>query len=446
MNRIFKTVWNCLRRCYVVVSERTGNNQSRSATLVTVTLALAMLNQPAFADNRSWWGTSAGETVNLGYDRWILERRTNVCEAGSVTNAYGWIDLTGWDWVENRGELNLKGANNDAWGTTTNKMSLYIGYDTDGVNNFGTINVDKISGIYQHEGQFYNKVGGITNLYGSHHIRFDYAKFYNEGTYNIFGSGSIVAGAKLNNSGVINNQGVIEAKQGINSTGSFNNRGTLNISGKSALSSLSGGGLVNFKSGTSSVTTLDQSSVHVGSNANVTATRFSSQNISNAGLLSITNLQKKTGVSYTQTGGTITVADNWFDNSTLNIRGGSLVRSDLGTNTVNLSGGTLTGSLSHGTFLTQTGGVYNGKFDEFFVLTSASADGLNVISLDSQLPEDVQTTLTELFTKYIPGHIAENIVSHASFKGGKVVFSGVRLTTTERDDLTKAFKEKIVAL
>ena len=445
MNRIFKKIWNKARGCYVAVSECTGIGQSLGcASVATLGAVLIMAASPtdALADNRSWSGTAEGETRNLGYDRWILERQTNVCEKNSVTNVFGWIDLTGWDRVENHGTINLKGANRDHWGNSTNDMSLYIGSNVDWVTNYGTINVEKVSGIFQASGAFYNKSGGVTELYGSHHSRYEEAKFINEGTYNIHSSGSIVANSKIENSGTMDNSGDVTANKGLDSTGRFLNSGSLSVSGASDISSVTGSGSTTLQSGTIRVSSLSQSSLKVGSSANVSASNVNTSSITNAGTLNVTTLDKYSGISYTQTGGSITVANNWFDKSTLNIRGGSLSRAQLGVNTVNLSAGTLTGSLSQGTSLNQTGGTYNGTFDEFFVLTSAAPDGLNVISLNAGAPEEVRTALTDLFTKYVPGHVAESLADRATFNGGKVVLSGVTLTTTQRDDLVNAFKEK----
>ncbi len=45
------------------------------------------------------------------------------------------------------------------------------------------------------------------------------------------------------------------------------------------------------------------------------------------------------------------------------------------------------------------------------------------------------------FQKYVPGNLTQEIIDHASFTGGKVVITGVNLTTTMRDDLTQAFKD-----
>ena len=56
-------------------------------------------------------------------------------------------------------------------------------------------------------------------------------------------------------------------------------------------------------------------------------------------------------------------------------------------------------------------------------------------------PEDIRTTMTEFFKKYVPGFVKENLGQYVSITGGKVVVNGTGLTETQRDDLTTAFKE-----
>ena len=186
--------------------------------------------------------------------------------------------------------------------------------------------------------------------------------------------------------------------------------------------------------------------------------------ISNAGTLTISNLNQANGVTYTQTAGTITTGNGWFDQSTLNLNGGSLERSELGANTVNINGanvvvGTLGSStnlnMSNGSLqadklalnkggvtYNQTGGTLTTKQDSLFENVNFSVqDGLNTISLNSTVPEEVKTSLSDFFQKYVPGNLTQEIIDHASFTGGKVVITGVNLTTTMRDDLTQAFKD-----
>ncbi|WP_290174402.1 hypothetical protein, partial [uncultured Parasutterella sp.] len=62
--------------------------------------------------------------------------------------------------------------------------------------------------------------------------------------------------------------------------------------------------------------------------------------------------------------------------------------------------------------------------------------------LNSILPQEVKSSLNDFFTKYTPGSIAQKLINHASFTGGKVIVTGVNLTQTQAADLTKAFKAK----
>ena len=90
----------------------------------------------------------------------------------------------------------------------------------------------------------------------------------------------------------------------------------------------------------------------------------------------------------------------------------------------------------------QTSGTLTTHQDNLFENVNFSVqDGLNTISLNSTVPEEVKTSLSDFFQKYVPGNLTQEIIDHASFAGGKVVITGVNLTTTMRDDLTQAFKD-----
>ena len=54
----------------------------------------------------------------------------------------------------------------------------------------------------------------------------------------------------------------------------------------------------------------------------------------------------------------------------------------------------------------------------------------------------MKSILNDFFTKYAPCSIAQKLINHASFTGGKVIVTGVNLTQTQAADLTKAFKEQ----
>ena len=88
----------------------------------------------------------------------------------------------------------------------------------------------------------------------------------------------------------------------------------------------------------------------------------------------------------------------------------------------------------------------NNVFDVFDSIGETGQQDLNYVGLGSSVPQEVKTSLTDFFLKYLPGKLAQNLISHASFTGGKVVVTGVELTQTQADDLKKAFKDKFFLL
>lgn len=148
-------------------------------------------------------------------------------------------------------------------------------------------------------------------------------------------------------------------------------------------------------------------------------------------------------------GGIITVSDN------LSIGENSINEGTLNLNNLNLNGAlantgatTVTGSLSFGAsgqFNQTTGSLTTPIGNIFTGIDSRDKQVLSTVSLDAQMSEDVRSTLTNLFSNYVAGNLTEDIINHASFTGGKVVVTGVNLTTTQRDDLTKAFKEAFLS-
>ncbi len=107
-------------------------------------------------------------------------------------------------------------------------------------------------------------------------------------------------------------------------------------------------------------------------------------------------------------------------------------------NVANLSFGQNGRLISSGTI--QTSNASN-IFDS---LGSQRETALTSVSLDAQFPEETKTALTDLFRHYVPGSVAQNLIDHATFTGGKVIVTGVNLTQTQAADLTKAFKSKFV--
>ena len=87
----------------------------------------------------------------------------------------------------------------------------------------------------------------------------------------------------------------------------------------------------------------------------------------------------------------------------------------------------------------QTNNVYN-IFDS---LGTTGQQDLHYVSLNSTVPQEVKTSLSDFFQKYVAGTVAQDLINHASFSGGTVIITGVNITQTQADDLVNAFKSKI---
>lgn len=88
----------------------------------------------------------------------------------------------------------------------------------------------------------------------------------------------------------------------------------------------------------------------------------------------------------------------------------------------------------------------NNVMNVFDSVGSSGAQELNYVSLNASAPQAVRTSLTDFFRKYVPGTVAKTLIDHAQFTGGKIIVKGVNLTTTQRDDLVKAFKAQFFPL
>ena len=164
-----------------------------------------------------------------------------------------------------------------------------------------------------------------------------------------------------------------------------------------------------------------------------------------ADLTQLTLTFKNLDAGTIKNGGIITVSDN------LSIGGSSINEGTLNINNLNLNGAlsntgatSVTGSLSFGAsgqFNQSSGSLTTHLANLFDDVDVRAQQALNTIGLNAQLPEQMKSTLTDLFSNYVSGHLTQAILDHATFSGGKVVITGVDLTTTQRDDLATAFKE-----
>lgn len=189
--------------------------------------------------------------------------------------------------------------------------------------------------------------------------------------------------------------------------------------------------------------------------------------LSNFGTLSITNFNQSNGSS--SNSGNLSIGNaNLFgtlvNTGTLTLTGNVTSRGNL-TNNGNLNNQgnwtetnrfTIAGNLNNSGFanfqngfqfgngrLTSSGTIQtNNAFDVFDSLGTTGQQGLHYVALNSTVPQEVKTSLTDFFLKYVPGTVAKTLADHASFTGGKVIVTGVNLTQTQAVDLTKAFKEQ----
>ena len=217
------------------------------------------------------------------------------------------------------------------------------------------------------------------------------------------------------------------------------NNGSLSVTGGSySFSTLTkeNGTLTN--AGTLSVSNFNQSNGTASNSGNLT---LGSANLygtlANTGTLSLTgNVTSRGNLTST---GTLNNRGSWTESSHYAISG-SLNNSGA----VNFQNGfefAANGRLnSSGTLQT------NNAANIFDSLGRQGQTALSTVNLQAALPEETKTALTDLFRHYVPGTVAQSLIDHATFTGGRVIVTGVNLTTTQRDDLLQAFKAKFFLL
>ena len=208
----------------------------------------------------------------------------------------------------------------------------------------------------------------------------------NLGTINVNGAYDFANYVKT--AGVLNNNSTLTLYSANISGGTFNNAGTLNLNGNASISDTINGGTVNINAGT----------------------------LTAAGL----------------------------SNVAINVRGGNFSYNDLGsTNSLAVYSGSATlNSLNTAKSVALTGGTLTTGYYQVFTDSSRENVGLNYINLEVQTPQEIRTSLSEWFQKYVPGEISDKL-TNISFTGGTLRLTGKDLTQTECVDLAQAFKEKL---
>ena len=492
MNRIFKTVWNAVRRCLVVVNETTKSTAQsrRRGSVITKTIPLVFGSIiPSLVQAADWYPYWSGYDWMTVYSSVVNYNNFYFNAKGSV---YPWFIMTS-PLHNNVTNVTMNISNNLE---ITYKGAIFqISQPNDKYYSKGTVNVGgdvlinggSLNGSTSVAGQ-YTAADSVLNVQGTTTITNGYMSggySSNQGTtYNVkftlkdviigengsFGSGSAKNGrfnfnATLD-SVLIKDGGSFSAHSGGNGLYStisvadsmtfekgselINYRGlvlgaskqnylaianTLNFYGTTVTENMvleQEQGAINITEGEYVFADFSQTGGVLTNGADVT---FNDANISAEGQLINTGSISFNGTS---------VLNKLIEgDGTVNIIGGTFNTDHFESGIVNLQDGVTTlASLNDKAQYNMTGGELHIDTGEIFGSLGVMGDGeLNVISLNATMPETIRTELTEFFKKYVPGFVKENLDQYASFTGGKIVLKVDSLTENQEADLKTAFKE-----
>ena len=493
MNHVYKKVWSRVRGCFVAVSEAmTSAAQTCGKTTAVIAASVALVPSCVFAttvDGETNWNNIAFSFHDNGssmiHSDYVINGSLTVPDRGS-----GWtfiaFDCSHGDTgrpiqsltvrdnmtIDNptifilAGHGSGRGGSNgtlSVGGNLNVNGSLYFAGDRGGetgsvqvngvlkVGQSGTVgdsvygnaspNISLSANVLDTSGTFDFKTGSGRINFGKVIIR---GGSYVESTavpMTISQGLELLGGTYVNLNPIVVGQNV--GNYLVLGGGQFSNSPTITVKNNGSLSVT--GGSYSFSTLTKENGTLTNAGTLSVSNFNQ-----SNGTASNSGNLTIGNANL--GGSLTNTGtlsltGTVTSRGNLTSSGTLNNRGSwtetthyAISGNLTNTGSVNFQNGfefASNGRLnSSGTLQT------NNAANIFDSLGSQGQTALSTVSLQAALPEETKTALTDLFRHYVPGSVAQSLIDHASFTGGKVIVTGVNLTTTQRDDLLQAFKAK----
>ena len=487
MNKIFKKVWNRRRGCFVAVSEAMSSaaQSSGKATVITAGLVLGLVSTPSYAIYKHIYAGESTAGQNLDYAEqdyslnlhgnytvgagsnvsWSVRGKAsfNIGPDNTVTTVNGNLLLHSWH-SEDLGHFTWDRSNSILVNSTG---SLYIGdYDeignltrggTDKSNNLTEFRLKDSSSITINGRGFSNTTfvqegNSVLSVNGSGMV-FD-GPFHINGNSRVdvhnnlqTRSNTYMTGGTINPYGNWINTGSFNLQGGNVNAGNGNliNNGTVTQTGGNFSSKLTGSGTYNYNGGSFNASKVSGDIVvNIASGLGASTSNFEGGNINNRG--------------------TLTVNGGWYKNlnnyGTANFNGNATIAKTTNYGTINSYGavnftdklntsGTLNthdGVWSFGPsgVLAVSGGIVqtNNSFNIFDSLGTTAQQELHYVGLNSVLPQEVKSSLNDFFTKYAPGSIAQKLINHASFTGGKVIVTGVNLTQTQAADLTKAFKEQ----
>ena len=493
MNHVYKKVWSRVRGCFVAVSEAmTSACQTCGKTTAVIAASVALVPSCVFAttvDGETNWNNIAFSFHDNGssmiHSDYVINGSLTVPDRGS-----GWtfiaFDCSHGDTgrpiqsltvrdnmtIDNptifilAGHGSGRGGSNgtlSVGGNLNVNGSLYFAGDRGGetgsvqvngvlkVGQSGTVgdsvygnaspNISLSANVLDTSGTFDFKTGSGRINFGKVIVR---GGSYVESTavpMTISQGLELLGGTYVNLNPIVVGQNV--GNYLVLGGGQFSNSPTITVKNNGSLSVT--GGSYSFSTLTKENGTLTNAGTLSVSNFNQ-----SNGTASNSGNLTIGNANL--GGSLTNTGtlsltGTVTSRGNLTSSGTLNNRGSwtetthyAISGNLTNTGSVNFQNGfefASNGRLnSSGTLQT------NNAANIFDSLGRQGQTALSTVSLQAALPEEVKTSLTDLFRHYVPGTVAQSLIDHASFTGGKVIVTGVNLTTTQCDDLVQAFKAK----
>lgn len=495
MNKIFKKIWNRSRGCFVAVSEAMSSASQNRGKLATVVLGSLVI-----ATNACALTTHNGD-VELGN---LKEGEKNTLVDSYVINGNATANTSqvyiSWTSKNYRGMENQSLVVN---GNLDSSSSLFcIVHKGDGASRLsGSLevkgNLNLHSGLLRVGSGNTNDGGQVTsnlNIHGSlnlsgnaridnrpdyHHVRLQ----LNAGTVDTSGlfdissveSGAVNYGSMIVRNGNYRQSGNVQTYVSNNIEllgGTLNNQDALYVGGKSGNFSvgnslnLAGGILANrdlltqaggsviVSSGSYDFSTLNKSDGLLTISSVLSVNNFNQTcgTTTNSGHLTVGNanlggLLKNSGTLALT--GVVTNRGNLSSSGTLNNRGQwtetnrfTVVGALNNTGTVDFRNGFEFGEGR----LTSSGTVQtNRASDVFDSLGTTGQQDLHYVGLGSSVPQEVKTSLSGFFLKYLPGSVAKTLADHASFTGGKVIVTGVTLTQTQHDDLIKAFKDKFLS-
>ena len=471
MNRIFKTVWNAVRRCLVVVNEATKNTaQSRrrgSSIIKTIPLVLGAII-PSFVQAADWypyhsrydWMTVSSSVVN--YDNFYFNSSGGNTTTWFIMTSPLYNRLTDVTMnISNNLELTYKGAlfqisqPNDKY---YSKGTVNVGGDV--VINGGYLNGStSVAGQYTAADSELNVQGTTTITNG--YISGGYSS--NQGTtYNVeftlkdviigengsFGSGSASNG-RFNFNATLDS--VLVQDGGSFSAHSGGNGLYSTISVADSMTFEKGSELINYRGLVLGASKLNYLAIANTLNLNGTTVTENMVLEQEQGAINITE-GEYVFADFSQTGGVFTNgAYVTFNDANISSEGqlintgsisfnGTSVLNKLieGDGTVNIIGGTFTtdhfesgkvylldgvttlARLNDKAQYNMSGGELHIDTGEIFGSLGVMGDGeLNVIGLNATTPVEVSTKLTEFFKKYVPGFVKENLDQYATFSGGR---------------------------